>query len=258
MNVFTLFAFLTVGLTLVAALPTNQQRVVGGSDATIQQYPYSAALLYSRNFITYQQECGGTIINNRAILTAAHCVIGDAPIRWQIRVGSVYANYEGIVANSNLITIHPNYNVHTMDNDVAIVRSAVTFTFSTTIRAASIAGANYNLADNTALWAIGWGSTSYQGPRSEILRQAQVWSVNQVTCRARYAELASTVTDNMLCAGWLDVGGRDQCTGDNGSPLIHNGIVVGVRSWGMRCGLARYPGVSARVSRYTAWINANV
>ncbi|XP_047999851.1 trypsin, alkaline C-like [Leguminivora glycinivorella] len=61
----------------------------------------------------------------------------------------------------------------------------------------------------------------------------------------------------MLCSGWLDVGGRDQCQGDSGGPLIHNGVVIGVCSWGEQCALPRYPGVNARVSRYTSWIQSN-
>ncbi|KAL0850888.1 hypothetical protein ABMA28_006797 [Loxostege sticticalis] len=65
------------------------------------------------------------------------------------------------------------------------------------------------------------------------------------------------ITDNMLCSGWLDVGGRDQCPGDSGGPLYHNGVVVGVCSFGDTCGSAHFPGVNARVSRYIGWINKN-
>ncbi|XP_072937681.1 trypsin CFT-1-like [Epargyreus clarus] len=255
MRVFTLFTFVAVGLASVAAVPSG--RVVGGTETTIITYPFSAALLYTRDFFNYQQECGGTIINNRSVMTAAHCVMGDAPIRWQIRVGSVFANFGGAVMNTIMITIHPNYNVRTLDSDIAIVRSATTFVFSTSLRAASIAGANFNILDNALVWAIGWGATSYDGPRSETLRHVQIWVVNQATCISRYAELGLTVTDNMLCAGWLDVGGRDQCIGDSGSPLVHNNVIVGIRSWGQRCGLPRYPGVSTRIPRFTAWITAN-
>ena len=47
-----------------------------------------------------------------------------------------------------------------MNNDIAVLRSANTFSFNNNVRAASIAGANYNLADNQAVWAAGWGTTS--------------------------------------------------------------------------------------------------
>ncbi|XP_041974875.1 trypsin, alkaline C-like [Aricia agestis] len=251
------FLLLALGLAAVVAVPQNPQRIVGGSVTSIGNYPSIVALLFSWTGASYTQICGGTIINNRAILSAAHCFDGDAAWQWRIRVGSTNANSGGVVHNTNRIINHASYNRNTMDNDIAILHSASTFTFNNNVRAVSIAGANYNLADNQVVWAAGWGTTSFQGSSSEQLRHVQIWTVNQNTCRTRYAELRYTITDNMLCSGWLDVGGRDQCQGDSGGPLYHNGILVGVCSWGERCALARYPGVNARVSRYTAWIQSN-
>ncbi|KAI8438838.1 hypothetical protein MSG28_011191 [Choristoneura fumiferana] len=240
-----------------SSLPEKQQRIVGGSVTTIEQWPSGSALLYSWNLVTYSQACGGAILNTRSILSAAHCFIGDAANRWRIRTGSTWANSGGVVHNTALIIIHPSYNTRTLDNDIAILRSATTIAHNNQARPASIAGANYNLADNQAVWAIGWGATCPGCAGSEQLRHVQIWTVNQNTCRSRYLEVGGAITDNMLCSGWLDVGGRDQCQGDSGGPLFHNNVVVGVCSWGQSCALARYPGVNARVSRFTAWIQAN-
>ncbi|XP_013133137.1 PREDICTED: trypsin CFT-1-like [Papilio polytes] len=248
---------LAVGLAVVAAVPRNQQRIVGGSTTTITQYPFGVAMLYSWTGISFRQACGGTIINNRAVLSAAHCFIGDTASRWRLRVGSTNANSGGVVHNSNQIIMHPNYNSRTQDNDIAILRAASNFAFNNNVRAGSIAGSNYNLADNQPVWAIGWGAIAYRGQSSEQLRHVQVWTVNQNTCRQRYATRGASITDNMLCSGWLDVGGRDQCQGDSGGPLLHNNVVVGVCSWGHECALAFFPGVNVRVSRYTSWIQSN-
>nr|ABR88248.1 trypsin T5 [Heliothis virescens] len=249
-------ALLALCFAAVAAVPSNPQRIVGGSVTTIDQYPTIAALLYSWNLSTYWQSCGGTILNNRAILTAAHCTAGDANNRWRIRVGSTWANSGGVVHNLNANIIHPSYNSRTLDNDIAILRSATTFSFNNNVRAASIAGANYNLADNQAVWAAGWGTTSAGGSSSEQLRHVQMVVINQNTCRNNYAARGIAITDNMLCSGWPS-GGRDQCQGDSGGPLYHNGNVVGVCSFGIGCAQAQFPGVNARVSRYTSWISSN-
>lgn len=91
------------------------------------------------------------------------------------------------------------------------------------------------------------------GPQSEQLRHVQVWTVNQDTCIARYSGI-STITEGMLCAGWLDVGGRDACTSDSGGPLYYQGVVVGVVSFGVGCALPYYPGVYARVQHFSHWI----
>lgn len=84
----------------------------------------------------------------------------------------------------------------------------------------------------------------------------QIWVINQAICKERYASIGQGVTDNMLCAGYVEVGGRGQCQLDHGGPLYHNGIVVGVSSWGEGCGHEEYPGVNVRISRYTSWIQA--
>ncbi|XP_046962267.1 trypsin CFT-1-like [Vanessa cardui] len=249
-------ALIVLALCLAVA---SADRIVGGSVTSIDRYPFSAALISSSSASgTFIQACGSSILNNRAVLTAAHCFDFRIAVGlWRVRVGSTNANSGGVVLTTNRIIRHPNYVRSTLDNDVAVLRINGAFSFNNNVRAARIAGANYNVADNQPVMAIGWGLTSFNGRPSEQLRHVQVWVVNQNTCRTRYLELRRTITANMLCAGWLDVGGRDACQGDSGGPLLHNNIVVGVCSWGERCAMARYPGVNARVSRFSSWIQNN-
>ncbi|CAH2102209.1 unnamed protein product [Euphydryas editha] len=249
---------LALGLA-IATVGTSARRIVGGSVTTIGQYPYSAALLLSTSGSgTFRQACGGSIINNRSILTAAHCFDRYPQAnQWRVRVGSTNANSGGVVLTTNRITRHGSYSASTINNDVAIIRINGVFSFNNNVRAGSIAGSNYNLPDNAPVWVIGWGATRYGGAGSSQLRHVQVWVVNQAVCRNRYAERFSTITDNMMCTGYLDVGGRDACQGDSGGPVIHNNVIVGVTSWGYQCAHARYPGVNARVSRFTSWILSN-
>uniref|UniRef100_A0A2H1VHR7 SFRICE_012354 n=1 Tax=Spodoptera frugiperda TaxID=7108 RepID=A0A2H1VHR7_SPOFR len=228
-----------------AAVPTGGQRIVGGSLTTIDQYPTIAAILFSFDWVNYTQSCGGIIINNRSILTAAHCTDNRAPGQFRIRVGSSFRSSGGVVHNVMLNIVHPAYNPWTMDSDIAILRSASTFSFNNNVRAASIAGANYFPGDNQAVWAAGWGDTySSSGAGSEQLRHVQLVVINQETCRRQYENTFYPITDNMLCAGW-PTGGRDTCQCDSGGPLYHNGVVVGVTSYGMGCADVRYAGVSA-------------
>ncbi|CAK1543657.1 unnamed protein product [Leptosia nina] len=252
---------LSLTLAAVSALQPRggYQRIVGGVVTNIGKYPYAAAMLYSRSGSgTFTQNCGGSIINNRSVLSAAHCFYRDTARQWRIRIGSTYANSGGVVHNINRIIMHPQYNHAITDNDVAVVRSNSAFNFNANVARASIASANYWLPDNAPVWAIGWGRIAWNGPSSNQLREVQLYTVNLVTCRNRYREINTQVTDTMLCVGILDQGGRDQCGGDSGGPLLHNNAVVGVCSWGHReCAHPRYPGVNALVSRFTGWIQSN-
>ncbi|XP_045446106.1 trypsin, alkaline B-like [Melitaea cinxia] len=252
-------ALIILALGLTVATGTSARRIVGGSVTTIGQYPFAAALLRSFSGAgTFSQACGGTIINNRAVLTAANCFDSHPhAYQWRVRVGSTYSNSGGVVSTTRRVNVHYGYVTSTLNNDVAVMIINGAFNFNNNVRVAPIAGSNYNVPDNAPAWVIGWGTTSYLGAASVQLRHVQVWVVNQAVCRSRYAERGNTVTDNMLCSGYLDVGGRDACHGDTGGPVIHNGVIVGITSWGYQCGHARFPGVNARVSRFTSWIQNN-
>ncbi|XP_075975795.1 trypsin, alkaline C-like [Anticarsia gemmatalis] len=242
----------------VAAVSAQEfgNRIVGGSVTSIRNYPEMVALLYAANQFNHRQVCGGIILNQRSVLTANHCFDEGRHLTgmWRLRIGSDFANSGGVVLGVASILRHPNYVEWNSDSDIAIMRTASSINYGVGIQPASIAGSNYNLADNQVVWASGWGRTEH-GISSEQLRHVQVWTINQAVCRQRYGSLR--LTDNMLCSGWLDVGGRDQCQGDSGGPLYHNRVVVGVCSWGDGCAQARFPGVNVRVSRFAQWIQNN-
>ncbi|XP_028159088.1 trypsin, alkaline C-like [Ostrinia furnacalis] len=242
------------GLAAVSAAPKSVERIIGGSLVSISQYPEMVGLLYSLTGVGHRQWCGGTTLNSRAILTAAHCTMEDPPFRWSARVGSNNANSGGTVIASQQIINHPQFTRADFNNDICVIITSTNIPFSANVQPGRIAGTNYHLADNEPVWAAGWGTTWQGGWNSEQLRHVQVYSVNQEACRQRYAVTNNVVNDNMLCSGILDVGGRDQCQGDSGGPLFHHGVVVGVCSWGRGCAQPQFPGVNTRVSRYTDWI----
>ncbi|XP_023935766.2 trypsin CFT-1-like [Bicyclus anynana] len=249
--------FLLLLLALAVTAKPRDERIVGGTVTTIDRWPMGVAMLNCMFDVSFRQACGGSILNNRSVLSAAHCFMGARPSSWRMRIGSTRASSGGTVFHTDRIISHPSFNARTADNDIAILRTTRQIGFNNNARAGPIAGANYNLPDRSVVWAIGWGSTSYGGFPSEQLRQVQIWTVNQATCAQRYGARGRTITANMLCSGHLDIGGRDQCHGDSGGPLLHNNVVVGVCSFGHGCGLPRYPSVNARVSRYAAWITSN-
>ena len=79
-------------------------------------------------------------------------------------------------------------------------------------------------------------------------------------CR-KTAYKPSRITDNMMCAGFTENGGKDACQGDSGGPLqvVDNkkSHIVGITSWGEGCGKPNYPGVYTRVNRFLTWIRSN-
>ncbi|XP_023951068.2 trypsin CFT-1-like [Bicyclus anynana] len=236
------------------AFPSQQDRIVGGSVTTINTYPFAVSLQVSWNNVQFSHTCGGTILNNRAMLSAVHCwVNNNVASRFRCRAGSTNRSSGGWQHNVAQLIGHPHYSPRNHDNDIGVVRVATAFQIgAATVRAGNIAGANHNVPDNRDVVAIGWGRTSTNGAGSEQLRHVVLRTVNQARCNSDFSGI---ITANMLCANWHD-GSRATCNGDSGTGLLLNNVVVGVCSfmgWD-GCGSTRWPSVFARVSRYATWI----
>ncbi|XP_034833024.1 trypsin CFT-1-like [Maniola hyperantus] len=254
----TIIILVAICLATVASLPRQQERIIGGSLASINSYPFATGLQITSNGVRFQHACGGTILNNRSILSAAHCWFRNPTAnRYRVRVGSANSSSGGWLHNVARLIGHPQHNMRTHDNDIGIIRVSTAIQLgSASVRAGSIAQANINIPDNSDVIAIGWGVTSQHAQvSSEQLRHVGLRTTNQARCQSAFGGFP--ITANMLCANW-EAGGRAACFGDSGTGLVFRGVVVGVCSFsGTECANGRWPNVFARVSRYTAWIRNN-
>ncbi|CAB3225370.1 unnamed protein product, partial [Arctia plantaginis] len=166
------------------------RRVVGGTVTNVFEYPSVAAVLkhyHSRTCHYYSQVCAGTIINERHVLSAAHCFVCQetdrklSPQIFRIRVGSSTAHFSGFTHDINTIIIHPDWNADTYDSDIAIMFTASNIAYSTSVQPAVLPHTNYQLQDNEPVWAIGWGYTAEGGAPSEKLRHVKIWTINHTT-----------------------------------------------------------------------------
>ncbi|XP_068231254.1 transmembrane protease serine 9-like [Palaemon carinicauda] len=237
-------------------------RIVGGEPTTVHEYPWQVALTTSsRPF------CGGSIISNQWILTAAHCVIGKRPADFTVIIGEHNWNTATETSAterrqlSNII-VHPRYSSTTLDNDIALLKLSTPINFPTSNKIAPVClpdpGNAY--ADINAI-ITGWGTTSSGGRQPYELYEVTVPTMTNTKCEQLYV---GDITGNMICAG-LDKGGKDSCQGDSGGPMVTTGNVaqtfmvqIGVVSWGYGCAVAGKPGVYARVNNYLSWISANI
>ncbi|XP_055382217.1 trypsin delta-like [Condylostylus longicornis] len=235
-------------------------RIVGGASTTIQQFPHQVSLRYQN-----RHRCGGSIISENVVLTAAHCVTGINRNQMIVRAGTTYRDSPGTDVKISKIIIHTGYRTTTEhDNDIAILILNDKLKYSTKIQAINLDN-NLNNFNSTKIGNVafvsGWGALREGGSSSGALNYVSILVVDQTTCRNAY--YPEPITEGMLCAG-VSAGGRDSCQGDSGGPLIvFNGgepILIGVVSWGNGCARPRYPGVYAKVANYRSWIskNANV
>ncbi|CAH2269381.1 jg22225 [Pararge aegeria aegeria] len=253
----TIWVLFSIFLTAITSVLGQHERIIGGSVTSINTYPFAASLQINLDGSRFVHHCGGTIINNRSILTAAHCWRpSDVASMWRVRVGSTNVSSGGRLHNVAQLIRHPqNVGSWSHDNDVSIFRLATTIPLgSATLRAAGLAGPNLPLHDHMNVFAIGWGFTTRTGGLSESLRHVQLRKFTQARCRSSYG--TSFITDNMLCAGW-EAGGRGSCFHDSGTALVAQNVVVGITSFVGDCGHSNWPGIYTRVGRFITWIANN-
>ncbi|NXN09958.1 TMPS4 protease, partial [Indicator maculatus] len=224
-------------------------RVLGGTPAAIEAWPWQVSLQYRKEHI-----CAGSIIDPSWVLTAAHCFKNNLVIQsWRVKAGSNLLSGTASLAVEKVFLAEATA-ASPKDNDIALVKLRSPLRVSDSCRPICLPYFDEELVPGTSLWVIGWGYTQEHGKLSDTLQQAEVRLIDKESCNL--AAYHGAVTQKMLCAG-LPQGGVDTCQGDSGGPLLYLGRhwqVVGIVSWGHGCGTPSTPGVYTSVRGYLNWI----
>ncbi|GAB1290731.1 Pancreatic trypsin [Apodemus speciosus] len=205
----------------------DDDKIVGGYTCQENSVPYQVSLNSGYHF------CGGSLINNQWVVSAAHCYKS----RIQVRLGehniNVVEGNEQFVDAAKIIK-HPSFNSRTLNNDIMLIKL-------------------FPLC--TQCLISGWGNTlSFGVNNPDLLQCLNAPVLPQADCEASYP---GQITNNMICVGFLE-GGKDSCQGDSGGPVVCNGQLQGIVSWGYGCALKDSPGVYTKVCNYVDWIQNTI
>jgi len=262
--------------------PSAGLTIIGGETAKVGEFPSMVAILFGQSepgVLSLYQYCGGTLIADRWVLTAAHCVLdyysAISPQYFRVTLGNLSAlneDNQGQIVKVSAVIPHPGFdytygnNYYAFyTNDIGLVRLAEPVDFSKTkLVTATLLSLDEEAtlaAPEVKAVAVGWGNTvTNTSKASELLQKATLPLLSNADCNK--PELYNgDVQENMLCAGPLE-GGQGVCYRDNGGPLFvpkgNELVQAGITSWarGRACADSNSPGVFTRVARYHDWIES--
>uniref|UniRef100_A0A1Y9H266 trypsin n=1 Tax=Anopheles dirus TaxID=7168 RepID=A0A1Y9H266_9DIPT len=247
-----IFASLSILVALGVGSPagfspiSGTKRIIGGTDAKEGAAPYIVSLQnYGRHF------CGGSIVGDRWILTAAHCVDGKKSNEVMIQAGTNRLDDSRLPYPVDLIVSHNLYNRSLKINDIALIRSSVPLDFSKRIQ--NIELALDPVPDNATVTLVGWGRTKREGVLAYKLQYIELRYVESKRCQEMLEE---PVGVGKLCTFIKKNEGA--CHGDSGSALTWKGKQIGIASYiHINCA-AGFPDVFTRVSYYHEWIRSTM
>lgn len=229
-----------------------QPRVLGGTSSSTDEAPWAVALTdaYGNHF------CGGTLISAGEVVTAAHCAVDPltgaqrSAEDFQVVAGrSDLRSTQGTVGAVEDVWVHPDYRDITSGDDLAVLSLSEPMPQRPLPMVEPGDAEAY--APGTTARVYGWGRTSEDGPSSDALRSVDVPINADRSCKSAYPNYDKR---SMFCAGYPE-GGKDACAGDSGGPIVADGKLIGVVSYGTGCGRPGTPGVYTRLANYVPLAN---
>ncbi|XP_069820843.1 mast cell protease 1A-like [Dendropsophus ebraccatus] len=233
-------------------------RIINGHEAEANSRPYMAYIKIQNR--THETICGGTLITEDWVLTAAHCTMlkGRATVILGAHLSGLYARERGrqILSVMQYVT-YPKYNNKTYNNDIQLMKLSRTAKLGQKVKRFPIPTTFEDVDEGTVCETAGWGETEKKEDAKRLM-EIYVSTITRKECQIRFKNEQTPdleITENQICTS-VGPGGEDTCVGDSGGPLICDGVFRGILSFGMNpCGQHNRAAAYTRLTEeYVDWI----
>lgn len=249
-------------LRAIKNVPINPEKIVGGSQASRNQFrDFAMILIYDSNN-QLENFCGGTLIANNKVLTVAHCTV-DMILSKVIVIPNFYT-FNDSPSNLSLFQLsairkHPNFSNNSPYNDIAVLTLLGNANNANGAQVIPVYAGNMSLTGFSST-IIGLGQTSADSEATLTLRRANVPIIDNNFCETSQTGLIGPIRASQLCAGYA-TGGVGTCFGDSGGPIYttvnNKRVQAGITSYGIPCAQANAYDLYTRVSSFYQFIKGN-
>ncbi|XP_033165374.1 serine protease 7 isoform X1 [Drosophila mauritiana] len=258
-----------------------RNRIYDGQDTDVNEFPWMVLLEYRRRSGNgVSTACAGSLINQRYVLTAAHCLTGriereigtlvsvrlgehDTRTAVDCPPGGGSCSPEVQRLGFEEVRVHERYSEKASNqvHDIGLIRLERNVRYSDNIQPICLPSSvgPESRQSGQQFTVAGWGRTLKMA-RSAVKQKVTVNYVDPAKCRQRFSQIKVNVEPTQLCAGGQFR--QDSCDGDSGGPLMRfrgeTWVLEGIVSFGYKCGLKDWPGVYTNVAAYDIWIRQNV
>ncbi|NXT22967.1 GRAA protein, partial [Syrrhaptes paradoxus] len=231
--------------------------IIGGHEVAPHSRPFMALISGANG----KSICGGALIKENWVLTAAHCNVARGKVILGAHSQKAKEREKQVFQIAKQIR-YPCYCSNCKENDIMLLQLQKRAKLNKAVQLIPLPTSDDDPKPGTTCTVAGWGQTNNHLRKvSDTLREVNITVISRQICNDNnHYKNNPVITDNMICAGAKN-GGKDSCSGDSGGPLRCNNVMRGITAFGKanKCGSVDGPGVYTRLTKqYLQWIRKTI